>query len=162
MKVSESNRPTSESSARRIAIFAVEQMLRDGEIEGDDINVRLANAAFIERAFFELALRDKLSCDELEEEIRIKEDFPHTYRDKFDGGKAKTATCQPSYALGLSLEPGTYSDKCINAHMKELYQAAREKLLEDTENESRPKSSRKRRYDRTRRVRAARNQGDGA
>ena len=135
VNVSESNRPTSDTSARRIAISAVDQMLQNGEIEGDDASVRLARAAFRECAIYEQARRDMLSCDELDEEIRIKDDFPHTYQDKYDGGKSKRAHCQPSYALKLSLEPGTYHEDCICDGMRELYITTRAGLLKGETNE---------------------------
>ncbi len=157
MRVSESNRPTSDTSARRIAISAVDQMPRNSEIEGEAADIRCARAAFRERAIYELALRDKLSCDDLAEEIRIKEDFPHTYQDKYDGGKSKTAHCQPSHALKLSLEPGTYHEDCICDEMRELYATVRAELLKGETNE-RDEGSR---VNESRRIRVAGNNKGG-
>ncbi len=151
VKVSKSDKPTSDKSARRFAALAAEQMLP---------HVGSANAAFIERAFYELALQDMLACGELDGETRIQRDFPHTYHDKYDGGEKKTAHCSPSYALKLSLGRENYPGSCINKHTRELYETARARLLPEGTNDRNAKSkprSRKRRYDRERRTRTTRN-----
>jgi hypothetical protein len=127
-ELKEGSRLTTDTDAKRFAIFAVEQMLRDKEIQGRDINEVLARAAFIERAFYELAIKDRLVCEPLEEEERIKDEFPHTYRDKEDG-KIKTVDCKPSYALILNLEPTAYRSKCIDSSTERLYRVTRGELL---------------------------------
>jgi len=51
-------RTTSDIDARRFACYVTERMLEEGEVSGDDINIRLARAAFLEWSLYHLALQD--------------------------------------------------------------------------------------------------------
>lgn len=106
-------RPTKDRDARRFAVYVTERMLADGEMD-------IHSVPFVERAFYELALRDNFTMEEIPEEERIRETFPCQYYDK-DTSKTKTAVCSTSYALKMHLEPDIYSGDCITMAIEQMY-----------------------------------------
>ena len=95
-------------------------------------------ASLMERAFYELALQDKLCCEPLDEELRIKE--------------LRIRDFNP---LKLHLGRGVYPSKCINEHVRALYAFHKDKLLKGNRHE-RVATGRQRSVERKRRVRTSR------
>jgi hypothetical protein len=120
-EVKEGSRPTTDTDARRFAVYVVEAMLAAGE-------TGVQEAPFIERAFFELALRDRLTCEPIPEEERAAEIFPFSYTGK--DGKRKVARWENSNVLKLGLERSIYSRTCVNRGTESLYRQKRNELLE--------------------------------